>query len=329
MFILNEQENQENVIAKITVGSIFVGGGCLFFLSLVPMLLILAIFSRAPSSDVPIVKHGEFPFHIVYEIDGERRSIDETIICDYIGKGMNEDQGNFIEWEGRLANANKITNFFGDADRVMTITLYEDVIDENNKITCDIGNPQYYLGYYNYEDYKPGRIRFSNNDDTALILDEVELWEKYKIKIIEMKFSEPAVGNKLSLMSEYNIYDNDLKDITVTPEHSSYPPDTNEIVFIWKNETHRQLLCSERFYLQRKSGDDWKDVYRDVSVNFSEEIIKLQPYEQISRKFEIGKYTDDVNMNIGLYRIVSPIQGVFSENDYQYYLVFSEFTITK
>ncbi len=47
---------------------------------------------------------GEFPFCLEYEIKGKRSVIQDTLICEYDGIGINEGQGKYREWKEHLAS---------------------------------------------------------------------------------------------------------------------------------------------------------------------------------------------------------------------------------
>lgn len=55
---------------------------------ILPWLLIFIGIYLEPNPPSPMNKHGEFPFHLVYEVDDKQYTIDDTIICDYAGIGM-------------------------------------------------------------------------------------------------------------------------------------------------------------------------------------------------------------------------------------------------
>lgn len=63
--------------------------------------------SSFPNPTKPEITHGEFPFHLVYEINGETKVIEDTLICEYDGIGMNEGNGKYRKWKESLASGNK------------------------------------------------------------------------------------------------------------------------------------------------------------------------------------------------------------------------------
>ncbi|AOT71444.1 hypothetical protein [Geosporobacter ferrireducens] len=122
-----------------------------------PWAILFVGLNMSPNPPKPTITHGEFPFHLVYEVDGKQYTIDDTIICDYAGTGMNEARGKHIKWEERLASGNKISkfNFSFTEDDQYGIKLFDGIIQGQGSTTiiCDVGNPQYYLGYKKYPKY--------------------------------------------------------------------------------------------------------------------------------------------------------------------------------
>lgn len=54
-----------------------------------------------------VIRYGEFPFRLEYEINGRRELIEDTLIIKYKGIGIDEGRGKFRKWEDRLASGNK------------------------------------------------------------------------------------------------------------------------------------------------------------------------------------------------------------------------------
>ena len=65
------------IISLIVIGVLVIVSPILYFFS---DIFVEMIFDR-PSK--PTIIHGEFPFELVYEYNGEEITIKDTIICDY------------------------------------------------------------------------------------------------------------------------------------------------------------------------------------------------------------------------------------------------------
>lgn len=167
----------------------------------IPLFLILAIIAYftlpwlaiylgiqfTPNPPRPEITYGEFPFRLEYEINGERKVIQDTIICEYDGIGADEGQGKYRKWKERLASGNK------------RITLLK--VDDSTEIYYSPGSADYYMG--DMEE----NVKFTQNFPNASIMDDDnritrgriiradELFEKYKIKLISWDYTKPIKNN--------------------------------------------------------------------------------------------------------------------------------------
>ncbi|MFX3673177.1 MAG: hypothetical protein ACE3JQ_01845 [Paenisporosarcina sp.] len=149
----------------------------------VPWLLIFIGIHLEPNPPRPEITYGEFPFRLEYEINGERKVIQDTLICEYDGIGANEGQGKYRKWKERLASGNK------------DITLLK--VDETKEIYYPPGSSDYYmddLGEYESSEHffpdaafieKDGRFTHSG------IISADQLLKEYNIKLISWDASQP------------------------------------------------------------------------------------------------------------------------------------------
>ena len=150
-----------------------------------------------PNPGKPEVTHGEFPFKIVYELQGEIYQIEDTVICDYTGIELSEPWGKRRTWELELQSGNE-----------QIILL--DVSDQN--ITDEAGYLFLYLYWY------PGNAEFYMGDDATLsarspnsgvmiecvkqrgdvtartAISTEEAWDRFGIRIIDIQWSEPVTN---------------------------------------------------------------------------------------------------------------------------------------
>jgi len=71
-----------------------------------PWVMISLGISLLPNPPKPGITYSEFPFRLVYEINGERKVIEDTLICEYDGIGMDEGRGKYRKWKEHLASGN-------------------------------------------------------------------------------------------------------------------------------------------------------------------------------------------------------------------------------
>lgn len=75
------------------------------FLILISPWLILAVgLYLSPAPPKPEIKYGEFSFKLVYEISGEVRTIEDTIVCEFDGFNIDEGRGKTRRWKEHFKN---------------------------------------------------------------------------------------------------------------------------------------------------------------------------------------------------------------------------------
>lgn len=160
----------------------------------VPLLLALAFVAylavpwlisiqSEPNPPHPEITYGEFPFRLEYEINGERKVIQDTIICEYDGIGSNIGQGKYRKWKQRLASGNE------------NITLLK--VDETKEIYYPDGGADYYMDdmgeYESFEPIFPNAAIFETDGRSTHsgIISAEELLKQYNIKLISWEVSPP------------------------------------------------------------------------------------------------------------------------------------------
>ena len=168
------------------VSKIFMGFGILMVVFMAPvicvflsMILMLVGGVMLPSPAKPEITYGEFPFTFEYEINGEIIKVEDTVICEYDGVGLNSN-GKYLKWKDWIESS-------GEEDILI-------VTDGNIKIFCNVGYAEYYLGEEQYEQpFEPFfvRIEYFPEGGTSTRRAEDEELEKHKIKIISYNLSPP------------------------------------------------------------------------------------------------------------------------------------------
>ena len=92
-----------SVLAGLLMISVMVSA-VFFSLALVSGWLPFMCYAASlPEPDVPLVTYGEFPFTAIYELDGVEYTIEDTVICEYVGSRYDETDGDkHREWEKRF-----------------------------------------------------------------------------------------------------------------------------------------------------------------------------------------------------------------------------------
>ncbi|MBQ8533522.1 MAG: hypothetical protein IJ462_01665 [Clostridia bacterium] len=154
--------------------------GIVFFVS-IPWTTLFAGIILSPAPPKPEVTYAEFPFEIVYEIDGETFTVNDVYICEFGGIGANEGQGKYRQWNGYVKKTREEGLFLTKID--------------GRKIYCSVGSPEYYMSdpdYTGYPSHEPHLYDVSDNDKFDFSLEAFEnILQEHNINIISYKLSEP------------------------------------------------------------------------------------------------------------------------------------------
>lgn len=169
------------------------------YITVLPWLMIFIGSFFLPSPPRPEVTYGEFPFRLEYEINGKRKVIQDTLICEYDGIGIDEGRGKYREWKERLASGNH------------NILLLK--VSDTKEIYYDPGPAQYYMGDMNegvtYTQSFPDASyseKYADGSASEGIIFADELLTKYNIKLISWDYT-PPIKNKFSATKKrWNIF---------------------------------------------------------------------------------------------------------------------------
>ncbi|WP_407872243.1 hypothetical protein [Paenibacillus sp. P36] len=151
-----------------------------------PWLLIFIGIQSKPNPPRPEITYGEFPFRLKYEINGNQKVIEDTLICEFDGFGADEGRGKYRKWKRKLASGNE------------RITLLK--VDSATEIYFTAGRTEYYMGdpyYANSNSSFPNasvvKKEGAMSKDSFLKADE--LLKQYNIRLISWDVSPPIKNN--------------------------------------------------------------------------------------------------------------------------------------
>jgi len=149
-----------------------------------PWIIIAIGFASLPNPPMPEIRYGEFPFRLVYELNGEQIVVEDTIICEFDGIGSNAAVGKHRKWKAHLANSG--------GESVLLVS------DDTRKIYCYVGDAEYYMDDETHPEERPLTPRIYSvklNKSDMSILSQEEILDKYNIKLLSWDFTEPIVNS--------------------------------------------------------------------------------------------------------------------------------------
>ena len=169
--------------------------GIVAYFTVLPWVTIYLGISSLPNPPRPEVTYGEFPLRLEYEINGQRKVIQDTFICENDGVGMDEGQGKYRKWKGHLASGN---------ERLILLKVDKPISRRSDKkvvrqeIYYPTGSARYYMGdmkeYETYIRFLSDAYFFEEYEDgktSADIIYPEELLEEFNIKLISWTPSPP------------------------------------------------------------------------------------------------------------------------------------------
>lgn len=142
----------------------------------------------APSPPRPEITYGEFPFRLVYEINGQRKVIEDTLICEFEGFGFDEGRGKYRKWKQYLASGNE------------RVTLLK--VDDNIEIYYNPGSAKYYMGdmesYVEFNHMFPNAAIYRADGEYGGTISAEHLLKEYNIKLINWEYTPPITNRFLS-----------------------------------------------------------------------------------------------------------------------------------
>lgn len=163
-----------------------IGVVILVFIVILLLIVVLNVVFF-PNPPMPAVTYHEFPFQLVYELNGETKRIDDTVICEYDGIEYLGEAGKFRKWKAHLKSGNERVTLLKVGNSLEFYFYYGD--PENY-----MGDPQ--SGRYGKDlSYDLSYIPFIEKEngvqtaDSGMPADEV--WKKYKLRIIDWKYTNP------------------------------------------------------------------------------------------------------------------------------------------
>lgn len=148
----------------------------------------------------PEITYAEFPIKLIYEINGQQKVVEDTLVCEYDGIS-----------HGIFSNANQTATGYGYRRNWKSYLLSnkEEIRDESyipvlevsvvDTLCFFVGNPSFYMGDSNSEEsyakFRVMDIEMSGKGFRGWLGSNIE--EKYGVKLIKFEHPNP-IKNKFA-----------------------------------------------------------------------------------------------------------------------------------
>ena len=152
------------------------------FLILLSISLILS-FASCESVPTPSITQAEFPFEIVYRLNGETVVVNDVFVCEFEGVIWNEGFGRHRQWKGYVKSTGK--------DHLVLLE------DGNLKFACSLGSAAYYMDDPSMEgadEFTPSiyYVRTYESGGVSSGVAGIEkMLEEYKLELVSWQLSKP------------------------------------------------------------------------------------------------------------------------------------------
>lgn len=145
-----------------------------------PWLLLYIGISSTEDPPKLTYTYGEFPFSLKYEINGQIKTVEDTVIVEFDGFGLSEGSGGkYIQWKQTLTSGNEEIILFNDEQEVSLIFA---VRGRNYRLEDKTYNEDTLT--------PPSVIKQEGNITFHSPIYDYELLTEYKIKLIKFEYGE-------------------------------------------------------------------------------------------------------------------------------------------
>lgn len=146
----------------------------------------------------PTIKYAEFPFTVVFELDGRKYNLDDTALCSYVGYTSHtvntKDESHNRYPEGSIHECNKWKLEYKKSGEKIILHRISDTDYIEFRLGCSaaylMGDKRNYL-YDSYSEYYIEVFTYKDGIWTQSSISSDSLYEKYGLKILDFKIAPP------------------------------------------------------------------------------------------------------------------------------------------
>lgn len=197
-------------IILLVVGLLLLIPVLFFGLLALPWIGICTSIMCAPNPAQPAITEAEFPVSIVYEIDGEEITRENTIICEYDGIRSNEARGKYRWWQKSFKDSDNTSGSavilyeYDNRDYIAYYITTESAELMGDNDPSSMYAPEHDESFFAYYTYAGKKDETEYNSETGTFevvgqrdwwdctrISEEELLERYGIDIISVYVAPP------------------------------------------------------------------------------------------------------------------------------------------
>lgn len=153
---------------------------CFTFTSCSLTYSVIKHFSNTPPE--PTIKYAEFPFEVVYKLNGETVQINDVFVCEYDGIFWSTNMGYERDWKGFVKSTGERYLFIAGEDK-------------KDGLYFALGSPSIYMGDSDCSDIEGTVMQIEWEDGGKNLcytyLTDTQIWQKYNFKLISFTPSNP------------------------------------------------------------------------------------------------------------------------------------------
>lgn len=173
----------------LCIGAIILSSLMLCTFWMIPWILMAgSAYLSTPNQPEPVIHYGEFPFRLVYELEGKVYEIEDSVVCEYEGQDFSVGTGEkYRKWKSSLKSGNTRITLLHTEDGIeifflnlswFPASLYMGDPESKSNTVGTFPNALY-------------TSDFENKTVGKYIIKAEEMWEKYRLKLISWEISPP------------------------------------------------------------------------------------------------------------------------------------------
>lgn len=176
-----------------------------FLLLASPWILLGIGLWLSPAPPKPEITYGEFDFQFVYEIDGNVKTIEDTIICEFDGFNIDEGRGKTRRWKESFENEQNNELYAWRVEQIDNPDYneykggrkpdYNQIVLENidhYKVLLSVADAEYFLGEPENKRTSPIEPSIQVYDkETCYYIESKEFLKEHDFNVISWKCDEP------------------------------------------------------------------------------------------------------------------------------------------